>query len=277
MNELPEPLVAPDVDLRGMEWMPYYGDRLIRSDFNAKCDDAAWRAGHNLWWAAWNNVPAASLPNDDIALARYADMGRDIRGWRRVRDAALHGFVLCSDGRLYHPFLATLAGQAWDRRVAERARKARWRAGQNRHRDGDKTRDETVAERVRGEDRTGQDRRGQERKDSPTLSDESFGERGAPRRAEGSLSQDFLRISDDWLEEASVARADAGLPEVNLAAEAAKFLAGKTGPPERAAWFRWAMNARAEARKPNGRHDAGYDFPKYDRPTGPPPPIRGVE
>lgn len=126
---LPDPLVPPEVDLRGMEWMPYYGDRLGRSSFNSVCSDSAWRAGHNLWWAAWNNVPASSLPNDEAQLARYADLGRDIKGFRKVKEDALHGFVLCSDGRLYHPFIAELALQAWDKRLKERERKARWRAG----------------------------------------------------------------------------------------------------------------------------------------------------
>jgi len=28
-------------------------------------------------------VPAASLPNDDIALARLADLGREVKAWRR--------------------------------------------------------------------------------------------------------------------------------------------------------------------------------------------------
>lgn len=133
---LPAPLVPTEVDLRGLEWMPYYGDRLGRSEFNARSDDATWRAGHNLWWAAWNNVPAASLPNDEVALTRFADLGRDVRAFRRLREAVLHGFVLCRDGRLYHPFLADLAMAAWDRRVKEREKKRKWREGKNVDRTG---------------------------------------------------------------------------------------------------------------------------------------------
>ncbi|MGD9884598.1 MAG: hypothetical protein AB7U95_31300 [Reyranella sp.] len=112
--------------------MPLYGHRLFGSEFNACCTDAEWRAGITLWWAAWNQVPAASLPDDDVALARLADLGRDVRGWRKLRVNALHGFVKCSDGRLYHKALAPIALEAWDRRVKERERKARYRAARER-------------------------------------------------------------------------------------------------------------------------------------------------
>lgn len=180
-DALPAPLVPVDVDLRGMEWMPYYGDRLGRSEFNARVNDATWRAGHNLWWAAWNNVPASSLPNDEVSLTRFADLGRDVKAFRRLRDDALHGFIECSDGRLYHPFLASLALAAWERRVAEREKKRKWRqrktvdspvpeTGTRPGRD----RDETVPEPSRPGSRdrsgtvekTGEDRTGEDRKDS---------------------------------------------------------------------------------------------------------------
>jgi hypothetical protein len=40
----------------------------------------------------------------------------------------LHGFILCDDGRLYHPFLCQQALIAWEKRVKDRERKARSRA-----------------------------------------------------------------------------------------------------------------------------------------------------
>lgn len=141
--DLPEPLVPPEVDLTGYGWMPFHGHRLFGSEFNAIASDAEWRAGVTLWWAAWNQVPAASLPDDDVALARLADLGRDVRGWRKLRKNALHGFVKCSDGRLYHRALSRLALEAWDRRVRERDRKAKWRKGRGRSGDGDKDVPET--------------------------------------------------------------------------------------------------------------------------------------
>lgn len=126
MTELPDPLVPADCDLRGLQWMPYYGAALAGSEFNAAVSDAGYRAAHNLWWACWQQVPAASLPNDDIALARFADLGRDVKRWKKLKTEALHAFLLCSDGRLYHRFLAKLALDTFRRRLTDRNRKKKW-------------------------------------------------------------------------------------------------------------------------------------------------------
>lgn len=144
MNDLPSPPIAADVDLRGYGFMPLYGHHLFGSEFNARASDAAWRAGVTLWWAAWNQVPAGSLPADDAALCRLADLGRDVKAWKKLREHALHGFTLCSDGRLYHGYLCTLAAEAWDRRVRDRERKARYRACRERAGDGDRDGDRDV-------------------------------------------------------------------------------------------------------------------------------------
>src|SRR5687768_14421886 len=118
-DDLPQPLTPPDSDLRGLEWMPLYGHRLFASDFDAHASDAEFRAAMTLWWAAWNQVPAASLPDDEVALCRLAGLGRDAERWRQVRPRALHGFVPCSDGRLYHRAMAPVAVESWARRVKE--------------------------------------------------------------------------------------------------------------------------------------------------------------
>lgn len=134
-NSHVDPMIPAEVDLRGYGFMPLYGHHLFGSDFNSRVSDAGWRAAITLWWAAWNQVPAASLPNDDAALCRLADLGRDVKSFRKLKDDALHGFVLCSDGRLYHKYLAGLAVEAWARRVKERERKAKYRSTHDRHRD----------------------------------------------------------------------------------------------------------------------------------------------
>lgn len=122
-------MTPADCDLRGLEWMPLYGGRLFGSDFDAHATDAEWRAALQLWWAAWNQVPAASLPDDDVALCRLAGYGRDVKGWVKVRSRALHGFVTCTDGRLYHRALSAFARESWERRLKDRARKAKYRKG----------------------------------------------------------------------------------------------------------------------------------------------------
>ena len=170
----PDPLVPAEVDLRGLEWMPLYGARLFGSDFDAHADDTAFRCGLQLWWSAWNQVPAASLPDDDVALCRLAGLGRDAKAWKRVKSAALRGFIMCSDGRLYHRQLAGWALQAWDRRRRERDRKAKWRAsqertpeqGQRRGRDAGHTTGQDASGDGSGtRERRGEERRGDSKKE----------------------------------------------------------------------------------------------------------------
>lgn len=169
----PAPLTTAECDLRGMEWMPLYGHRLFMSDFEARATDPEFRAAMRLWWTAWQQVPAASLPDDDSVLCRLAGLGRDVKAWKRIREGALHGFVVCSDGRIYHRMLATEAKDAWDRRLKERERKAAYRAkkfGTGRgtsadrdgDRDGDKARTGPGLDADVPVDRTRQDKTGQD-------------------------------------------------------------------------------------------------------------------
>jgi hypothetical protein len=82
-----------------------------------------------LWGAAWHQVPAASLPDDDRVLARYAGYGRAVEQWKLIREGALRGFVRCRDGRLYHRTLAEKANAAWQSRL-----KYEWTKAADRHR-----------------------------------------------------------------------------------------------------------------------------------------------
>ena len=81
------PLVPAACDLAGVPWYPIDIDRLLGSQFHGLADDTAWRAGVTLWIKSFRQVPAASLPADDASLARLAELGRDVRTWRRVRRA----------------------------------------------------------------------------------------------------------------------------------------------------------------------------------------------
>ena len=130
-GDLPEPLVPLDLDLRDFRWMKLDLIALFNSDFNSTADDTAWRAGVTLWGKAWHQVPAGSLPDDDARLCNLAGLGRDTKTWKRVREEAMHGFVRCADGRLYHRFLCAMAVEAAEerdryarRRQADRERKA---------------------------------------------------------------------------------------------------------------------------------------------------------
>lgn len=123
-DQLPDPMVPAEVDLRGLEYMPLLGARLFSSDFALNASDAEFRRGLQLWWAAWNQVPAASLPDSDRAQAKLAGFEDETSpNWRKVRKQALDGFIKCSDGRLYHPVLARQALIAWEKRGEVRAEK----------------------------------------------------------------------------------------------------------------------------------------------------------
>jgi hypothetical protein len=115
---IPAPLVPEDCDLRDYKMM-LDGPRLFASQFDAIATDSEWRAGVTLWAKSFQQVPAASLPNDDHQLARLASI--DIKKWRRVKEVALRGWQLCtSDRRLYHPVVAEMALEAWVGRLKQR-------------------------------------------------------------------------------------------------------------------------------------------------------------
>lgn len=132
--DYPDPLTPPDCDLRGMPYMPLDLVRLFDSDFYAISTGDEFKAGLTLWGRSFLQVPAGSLPDDDRVLAHLSGTG--LR-WSKLRTAAMHGWVKCSDGRLYHPVVAQKAVEAWGKRSAFRER----------------TRNATEARRLRREQR----------------------------------------------------------------------------------------------------------------------------
>jgi hypothetical protein len=148
-DQLPAPPITKECDLRGYNFMPLFGEVLLGSSFHLRASDKAWRAAITLWWKAWIQHPPASLPDDDAALCRLAELGTDLKTWHKIKSDALYGFIKCSDGLLYHPFLAKHAIQAWKRRLSERTKKDNWRKkkdGKEPGQDQDNTVDGTVLE-----------------------------------------------------------------------------------------------------------------------------------
>lgn len=132
---LPEPLIAQDVDLRGLPFMPLDVARLRDSNLAIEASGDEFRAAVLLWCTSWNQVPAGSLPDNDVVLASYAGYGRDVKGWKRVRQGAMRGFVACSDGRLYHPVVCEKAKEAWSERTEYREIKDNEKARKQKERD----------------------------------------------------------------------------------------------------------------------------------------------
>lgn len=149
MADLPEPLVPAEVDLTGFPSFGLNVERLLASELVALCSPQEGWAALMLWARAWQQKPPGSLPNDEKVLAAFSRA----KSWKQVREMALRGFILCADGRLYHPMLAAEAMRCWESRLKYEADKAKnaeklrsWRAAQqekNQSKTGSETTDVT--------------------------------------------------------------------------------------------------------------------------------------
>jgi hypothetical protein len=120
---LSAPPIPAECDLQDFPFMPLHVARLRDSDLAATAaPEACWYAVL-LWAAAWHQIPAGSLPDDDAVLTRLIGLGRDVRTFRKHKTDALRGFVRHDDGRLYHPVVTEQVLVAWDSK-----RRQRWRA-----------------------------------------------------------------------------------------------------------------------------------------------------
>lgn len=108
-----KPLTPKDCDLRGLPFMPLDVVRLIDSDLFAISTGDEFKAAVALWCKSWLQVPAASLPTDDRVLAHLSGAGSK---WKKIKEIALRGWLLCEDGRLYHPVIAEKAMEAMEKR-----------------------------------------------------------------------------------------------------------------------------------------------------------------
>jgi hypothetical protein len=95
--------------------MKLYGDDMLESD-------TWWESSHEekvvaltSWWRSWHQVPAGSLPNDDVRLARMLGYGT-VEQFRLIRERALRGWTECSDGRLYHKVVCRIVVEAWNKK-----------------------------------------------------------------------------------------------------------------------------------------------------------------
>lgn len=123
-----EPLTPEDCDLRDFPYLPLDVARLRDSDLaTTRSPEECW-AAVLLWCASWHQVPAASLPDNDMVLSNLAGYGRVVKEWMRVKEGAMHGWIKCSDGRLYHPVIAEKANAALEDKAVYRYGRARDRA-----------------------------------------------------------------------------------------------------------------------------------------------------
>lgn len=124
------PPIPADADLRHMPGYMIDVQSLLGSDLAALGDPAANWYALLTWCAAFHQVPAGSLPDDDPTLAYLVRLGRDVRSWKKMREkGAMKGWVKHSDGRFYHPVVTktvlSLLGKSRAGKTAAGAKQAK--------------------------------------------------------------------------------------------------------------------------------------------------------
>ncbi len=294
MSSKPPAPYGAEIDLHDFDFTPIYRGRLFGSRFHAVANDSEWRAGVTLWLKSQDQSPAGTLPTEDAELCRLAELGRDLRTWRKVKTMALHGWVEHDNGRLYHGVITTIVTCQWTRKTEQRERTKAARTARAARRlshplsqsappsvTDPSTEDvtETVASSITASKGQGQGQgqgQGESKNQNPCLPALGVSEprEAAGRQAGQAGRQANLEISEGWLAEAAESRRAAGLPPIDLVRQAAKALARwMIDPPDdpHAAWIGWAMRGRDGPTGGNGHapddRPPGYVTP----PPGPPP------
>lgn len=122
MSDLPDPPTPADSSLRGFGMMSIRIRALQQSTFNALANDSEFRMAFNLWMAAWEQIPAGSLPASDREIWVLGNRVLSIKKLIKSRSVILRGWYLCKDGRLYHPVLSEIVNYALRNRRGGKAR-----------------------------------------------------------------------------------------------------------------------------------------------------------
>jgi len=129
---LPAPPVPADANMKGYPAFLLDTDALVESDLTINETAETFKISVLSWCLAWKQIPAGSLPNDDRKLAWMFRFGSDaeaIAKWKAARAAgALYKWYEASDGRLYHPVVASKVLDAIATRAAQKNRTAAARA-----------------------------------------------------------------------------------------------------------------------------------------------------
>lgn len=133
----PEPPVPPECTMSGNDWFPLHFDRLRKSKWWRRATDLARARNVMLWGEAYKQVPAGSMPDDDDDLAEAAGFGMDVEAFLAAKADVMAPWVLCSDGRWYHPTVCEVVLEAWEkaseRKKSAAAKKAAQRAKSRGH------------------------------------------------------------------------------------------------------------------------------------------------
>lgn len=272
-RELP-PLVPAEVELRDFPFTPILRSRLFGSEFHANATDAEWRAGVTLWLKSWDQVPAGTLPPGEVELCRLAELGRDLEAWRALSPRALHGWKLCSDGRLHHAVVAEGVLKAWSKRKkasikGKAGAAARWGDPPPENGTGNA---HAIAQAMPTPMPNDSNRQGEGRdkeEDTENLPDRPVGQ-NSPNAlvARGTRWPPDQAVPEDWLQAAGMKRTELGMPAIDLpviAAMFANYWSAKAGGAAtkvdwRKTWINWILKENPRP-TPNGKTHDGNGKP----------------
>jgi hypothetical protein len=130
MAERPPPPVPAECMTSGNDWFPWYFDRLRKSKWWRRASDLARARSVMLWGEAYKATPAGSLADDDDELAEAAGFGMDVDAFLAAKAEIMAPWLLCSDGRWYHPTVCEVVLDSWERTSERRRAAAAKKAGQ---------------------------------------------------------------------------------------------------------------------------------------------------
>lgn len=109
-NLVVPPLVPPKCDLTSFYFLAIEVNNFLSSLEWISFNYVEKVAFFNLLLKSWHQIPCSSLPNDDVLLKHFSGVGQK---WGKIKENVLSGWVLASDGRYYHPYVAKRALEAW--------------------------------------------------------------------------------------------------------------------------------------------------------------------
>ncbi|MDY6451444.1 DUF1376 domain-containing protein [Acinetobacter faecalis] len=104
------PLVPPKCDLSSYPYLAIEVNNFSSSHEWITFSYVEKVAFLNLLLKSWHQIPCSSLPNDDVLLKHFSGVGQK---WGKIKENVLSKWVLASDERYYHPYVAKRALEAW--------------------------------------------------------------------------------------------------------------------------------------------------------------------
>jgi hypothetical protein len=133
LEQTPAPLVSPEISMGANDFFPFYFDRLRRSKWWRRASDVARARNVMMWGEAYKSTPAGSLADDDDDLAEAAGYGMDVPAFLQHKAEIMAPWVMCADGRWYHPVVCEVVLETWER-TSEKRRQDRARQAARRDR-----------------------------------------------------------------------------------------------------------------------------------------------